>query len=317
MENNHEEENNHERFISILSDYGFKVTFGNESDTRFLKKALQALIKSPVAIKEVTFVQNEMKGLSADGRGGIYDIACTDENGNYFIVEMQLSIYPEFIQRLKFYALYRFNTFVKKGQYTFENLPKIYCIGILADNIFSDIDDYHNIAVLKNEKGELIDDQMSFITVELEKFDLEEVDCQTDLQKLIFTMKNLGKISEPTQFPEFWNEEWLNIAIKELDTRALTPEEHLIYEMTIAKNAVIVRKEDKKLREAIEKATEIATEKATKKATEITNLVVKTQTVKNALLKGLDVHLVAEIADTSIEFVKNIQQELLLKNKIQ
>ena len=26
-----------EGFISFLSDYGFKVTFGNESDTRFLR----------------------------------------------------------------------------------------------------------------------------------------------------------------------------------------------------------------------------------------------------------------------------------------
>ena len=30
--------NDNERFISILSDYGFKATFGNESDTTFLKK---------------------------------------------------------------------------------------------------------------------------------------------------------------------------------------------------------------------------------------------------------------------------------------
>ncbi|MCA0231075.1 MAG: Rpn family recombination-promoting nuclease/putative transposase [Bacteroidetes bacterium] len=151
-----EEYNENSRFISILSDYGFKVTFGNESDTRFLKRALQALLSSPIAIKDVTFIQNEMKGLTIDSRSGIYDIACTDENNNHFIVEMQLSEYPEFIQRMKFYALYRFNTFVKKGKYTFDNLPKIYCIGILANNIFSNIIDYHNIAVLRNSKGELI-----------------------------------------------------------------------------------------------------------------------------------------------------------------
>lgn len=30
--------NDNGRFISILSDYGFKATFGNESDTTFLKK---------------------------------------------------------------------------------------------------------------------------------------------------------------------------------------------------------------------------------------------------------------------------------------
>jgi PD-(D/E)XK nuclease family transposase len=90
------------RFYQTMggSPLRFKVTFGNESDTRFLKKALQALINSSVPIKDVTFIQNEMKGLTIDSRSGIYDIACTDENDNHFIVEMQLSDYPEFIQRM-------------------------------------------------------------------------------------------------------------------------------------------------------------------------------------------------------------------------
>ena len=289
-----EEYNENERFISILSDYGFKVTFGNESDTRFLRKALQALINSTIPIKQVTFIQNEMKGLTIDSRSGIYDIACTDENDNHFIVEMQLGDYPEFIQRMKFYALYRFNTFVKKGKYTFEDLPKIYCIGILANNIFSDIVDYHNIAVLKNQKGELIDDEMSFVTVELKKFKLQENECKTDLEKLIFTMNNLNTIPESTPFPKFWDEDWLNFAIKELDTKAMTPEQRLIYEMTVSANALAVKNENKKIQEA-EKRKEIS---------------VKTETISNALSMGLSIEQAANLANVSVDFVKSVQQEL-------
>jgi predicted transposase/invertase (TIGR01784 family) len=281
--------NEDERFISILSDYGFKVTFGNESDTRFLKKALQALINSPVAITEVTFVQNEIKGLTIDSRSGIYDIACVDENNNHFIVEMQLSEYPEFIQRMKFYALYRFNTFVKKGKYTFENLPKIYCIGILANNIFSQIVDYQNIAVLRNEKGELIDDQMTFITVELEKFNLQENNCKNDLEKLIYTMKNLHAITETTQFPKFWNEEWLNVAIKELDTKAMSPEQRLNYEMTISANALAIKNENKKIEEAENR--------------------IKIQTIKKLLkLKMLSHSQIAETVGVSEEYVIKLSE---------
>lgn len=92
--------NDNGRFISILSDYGFKATFGNEADTTFLKKALQALINSPLAIKEIAFVKNELTAITVDSRSGIYDIACIDENNQHFIVEMQLSEYPEFIQRM-------------------------------------------------------------------------------------------------------------------------------------------------------------------------------------------------------------------------
>lgn len=287
--------NDNERFIPLVSDYGFKATFGNESDTRFLRKALQALINSPVAIQEVTFIQNEIKGVTRDSRSGIYDLFCKDETGNEFIVEMQLSEYPEFIQRMKFYAFYRLNTLIRKGDYQFDNLPKIYCIGILAVSIFSHIADYQNIAVLKNQNNELVDEQMTFITVELDKFDKDLSAIQSDLDKLIYTMKTIHEVSEPTQFPQFWNEEWLRVAIQELDKRAFTPEQRLSYEMTISANALAVRNENKKIEEARE------TER----------FAVKTEAVTKALNGGkLTVEEIAEYNGTSVDFVLAVQRQI-------
>ena len=92
--------NENGRFISILSDYGFKATFGNEADTTFLKKTLQALINSKTPIKSIELAKNDISAITIDSRSGIYDIACVDEKDNHFIVEMQLSEYPEFIQRM-------------------------------------------------------------------------------------------------------------------------------------------------------------------------------------------------------------------------
>ena len=283
--------NNDERFISILSDYGFKVTFGNESDTRFLRRALQALIQSPVAIAKVEFIESEIPGLTKDSRSGVYDIACVDEKGNQFIVEMQLSKYPDFIQRMKFYSFYRLNTLIRKGKYRFEGLPKIYCIGILAVNIFPQIADYQNIAVLKNGKGELIDDQTTFITVELAKFRKRLANVQTDLDKLIYTMKTIHKVTKPKQFPQFWNEEWLEAAIKELDTRAMTPEKRMAYEMTLSVNALAIENENKKIEEARSE--------------------VKTEAVAKALNRGkLTAEEIAEDNGVSIDFVLQVQQGL-------
>jgi predicted transposase/invertase (TIGR01784 family) len=278
--------NDNGRFISILSDYGFKATFGNETDTTFLKKALQTLIDSPIVIEEVKFMKNELTAITIDSRSGIYDIACVDENDNHFIVEMQLSEYPEFIKRMKFYALHRFNTLVKKGEYRFENLPKIYCIGILAKSIFSQIADYHNVAILRNAKNETIDEQLSFITLELDKFTKSQNAIETDLDKLIFTMKNLHNITELSQFPTFWNEEWLQKAIAEVDLRNMSPEQKLAYEMTLSANALAIKNENKKIQES------------------------KIKTIKNALQKGLDVNLIAEIAEVPVELVISVKQEL-------
>lgn len=285
--------NDNGRFISILSDYGFKATFGNEADTTFIKKALQALIDSPIPIKTVKFVKNDISAITIDSRSGIYDIACIDEKDNHFIVEMQLSEYPEFIQRMKFYALHRFNTLVKKGAYKFDNLPKIYCIGILAKSIFSQITDYHNIAILRNTKNETIDDQMTFITVELDKFHKQANDVDTNLDKLIYTMQNLHTVTELSQFPTFWNEEWLKKAISEVDIRNMTPEQKLAYEMAISANVLAVKNENKKIMHAREEE--------------------KIETVKSGLVMGLTVEQCASLARVSLDVVLSVQKQLSIK----
>ena len=140
-------------FISLLSDYGFKVVFADESDTLFLRKAPQALLQHEVPIKKVRFLRNEFIGLTLEARGGMFDLICEDENRRTFIVEMQLGYYKHFIHRSKFYAFQRFNTLVSKGDYKFENLPPIYCIGILAKNIFPNSREYYHVGTLKNQIG--------------------------------------------------------------------------------------------------------------------------------------------------------------------
>lgn len=277
-------------FIPLISDYGFKATFGNEANTLFLRRALQALIKSEVPIKEVKFDKNTFEGITQDGRSGIFDLACTDENNNHFIVEMQYGDAPYFVQRMKFYALHKFNAMVKRGKFDYGTLTKIFCVAILANNILP-YSNYHTLANLRNERAELFDDQMTFITVELDKFILQEADCQTDLQKLIFTMKTIHTVTQPIQFPKFWDEEWLKVAIDELDSRRMTPDEKASLEILIARNAESVKAESRKIKQAIVQKN--------------------IETVTKALSKGLDIETIADIADVSIDFVRSIQQQLL------
>ena len=60
-------------FISMLSDYGFKATFGNQHHTLFLRRALQALIGSAAPITAVTFEQTTFEGPTLGSRSGLYD----------------------------------------------------------------------------------------------------------------------------------------------------------------------------------------------------------------------------------------------------
>ncbi len=273
-------------FIPIISDYGFKVTFGNESNSLFLRTALQALIRSEVPIREVYFEKSIFEGLTLDSRSGIFDLACTDENGNRFIVEMQMGNAPHFIQRMKFYGLHKFNTLVERGKFDYAALPNIYCIAFLEKSILPTAN-YHTLANLRDEQGELVDHQMTFITVELAEFDKVIADVLTDLDKLIYTMKTIHEVTEPTQYPPFWNEEWLQRAIDELDTRKMTPEERFQFARITAINAEAVNAEKRRIEE------------------------IQFEAVRKALLRGkLSIEEIAEDNGVTVDFVLNIQIQL-------
>jgi hypothetical protein len=144
---------------------------------------------------------------------------------------------------------------------------------------------------MKNQDGVLMDDQMTFITIELDKFNKTAVNCITDLDKLIFTMKEAHVVNEPTKFPQFWTEEWLKIAIDELDTRRMTPEERMAYVMTLSNNAIALQMQKQEKEEAVNEAVKKAIIKALKRG-------------------KLTYEEIAEDNSVSIEYVKALKQEL-------
>ena len=200
------------RFISMFSDYGFKVTFANETDTTFLKRAIQALIKSETAIEHIEFNKSELTAITKTSRGGLYDVTCIDEKGRRFIIEMQVQDLKYFIHRAKFYGFYHFNILVKKGQYRFNDLKKIYVISILGGTIYPDLEEYHHEVCLRNQHGALIDDQITHMLIELGKWDksVEEIErSNSDIDKLIYLMKTTNELtldesqSKEVDFPTF------------------------------------------------------------------------------------------------------------------
>ncbi len=211
-------------YIPFFSDYGFKVTFGNEKNTLFLRQALQALIGSDVPIEEVRFDKNTLEGATAESRSGVLDLSCRNALGDIFIVEMQMSLFRSIIQRLRFYAHSKLDAHIEKGQYTFTKLPKVYCIGILSKSIYTDRD-YHRIGQLRDEKGRVMASDDTYVILELDKFKKKPENCTSNLDKLIFIMKEAHNIAQGGQAaPPFAEEPWIAAALQELDTRGLSPD---------------------------------------------------------------------------------------------
>ncbi len=294
-------------YISILSDFGFKRAFADESNTLFLRKSLEALIQSPTEIEIVEFLKNDIAGLTSIGRGMRFDTACKDAEGNNFIVEMQLTPYDDFVQRAKFYTFHNFNTLVKKGPANpFKGLPTIYFIGFLANDIFPESEEYYHFATLKNQINEEIDRQIVYVFVEISKFDKKEDELENDADKLIYLMKNIEEIQRASALPPRLNEDWILQAMERLDKSIMSPQERANLEIAIVQEASDIAAWNDQLRKVEE--AEAKAEEAEAKAEEAEAKAEKSKIEVAKTLKenGIDIQLIAKSTGLSLEEVEQL-----------
>ena len=244
-----------------------------------------------------------MSGITKDSRGGLFDMACEDELGRTFIVEMQLVNLTHFIHRAKFYAFHVYNRMVRKVNYRFDDLKPIYTVSILAGQTYS-TKRYHQIGTLQNQQGELIDNQITHVIVELGKFDKSAEEATTDLDKLLYIMKLTDDTKQEAKLPDFWREGWLEEALHELETSNLTPEQRMMYEITIAGNMSEKYAREAEIKEAVDKEIEKAVEKAKEQA--------KEEAITNMIKSGvLTIEQIASIQEVDADKVRRLQSQIV------
>ena len=87
------------RFINPFTDIGFKRIFGQEINKDLLIDFLNALLKGERSVKDIRFLDKELLPEYEKDRSLIYDVYCTDDNGDQFIVEMQNREHVNFRER--------------------------------------------------------------------------------------------------------------------------------------------------------------------------------------------------------------------------
>ena len=92
-----------ERFINPFTDYGFKRIFGTELSKDLLIEFLNSLLPE-VHIEDLTFCNVEQFAQIENLRKAVFDVLCRNEDGEYFLVEMQRQPQKHFSDRILFYA---------------------------------------------------------------------------------------------------------------------------------------------------------------------------------------------------------------------
>ena len=78
-----------ERYISLLTDFGFKRIFGTDPNKDLLIDFLNSMFDGEQVVKDVTYLNSEHVGDVHSERKAIFDVYCENEKGEKFIVEMQ------------------------------------------------------------------------------------------------------------------------------------------------------------------------------------------------------------------------------------
>ena len=77
-----------DRYISLLTDFGFKRIFGTALNKELLICFLNSLFDGKQVVKDVKYLNNEHLGDVYVARKAIFDVYCEGENGEKFIVEI-------------------------------------------------------------------------------------------------------------------------------------------------------------------------------------------------------------------------------------
>ena len=181
------------RFINPFTDVGFKRIFGQEIHKDLLIDFLNNLLAGEKRITDITFLDKELLPDFAGDRGLIYDIYCTNEDGEQFIVEMQNKEQVYFRERALYYLSQAVARQGERGSDWKFNLKAVYGVffmnfelkGVMPEKFRTDV------VLADRDTHGLFSDKLRFIFLQLPYFKKEEHECENDFERWIYVLKNM------------------------------------------------------------------------------------------------------------------------------
>jgi len=196
-----------EKYVNPHTDFGFKRLFGSEFNKELLISFLNAMFHGEQVVRDVTYLNSECLGDRIDARRAIFDVYCENEKGEKFIVEMQ-NVYQEFFKdRTIYYSTFPIREQAHRGGDWDFHLNPVYTIGLLNFNFAEGLENarrwHHEIKLMEVDTHEVFYDKLTYIYVEIQKFDKTESELVTMYDKWMYVLKNLSRLmSRPAALQE-------------------------------------------------------------------------------------------------------------------
>ena len=186
-----------DKYINPFTDFGFKKLFGSEPNKDILISFLNEILPEKHRITDLTYAKNEQTGLREDSRNAIFDLFCTSQSGEQFIVEMQKAKQNYFRDRSVFYTSFPIQEQAQKGEWNYK-LESVYLIGILDFTFSEDAAEKqvrHEIQ-LKDQQCRVFYDKLTYIYLEMPHFNKREEELETNFDKWMYVLRQLPNLQE-------------------------------------------------------------------------------------------------------------------------
>ena len=186
----------YDRYVNFFTGFAFKKFFGTEANKGLLISFLNALLQGREEIKEISYLNTEHLGTQEYDRRAVFDVYCTNDRGEYFLVEMQKGEQQFFKDRSIYYSTFAIREQAPRGEWDY-GLKGIYTIGI--QNFCYDSNDpsyYHEVKLMDTATKEVFYDKLTFIYLEMPKFTKTESELETLFDKWLYAIRNLASLME-------------------------------------------------------------------------------------------------------------------------
>ena len=186
-----------DRYVNPYTDFGFKKLFGTEINKDLLISFINSLLHGKEVVKDLTYLNTEHLGTGESDRKAVFDVYCENENGEKILVEMQRGVQEYFKDRSLYYATFPIREQGQKGEWNYQ-LKAVYVIGILNFKFDKVHDNYyhHEVQLLDVETKEVFYDKLTFIYLEMPKFNKSEDELNGMFEKWLFVLRNLSRLME-------------------------------------------------------------------------------------------------------------------------
>ncbi|WP_072159258.1 Rpn family recombination-promoting nuclease/putative transposase [Persicobacter sp. CCB-QB2] len=187
-------------YIDPFTDFGFKKLFGEEESKEHLIDFLNQILPKEDLISHLQYGQNEHLPKTALDRKAIFDLYCTNQSGEHFIIELQRATQMHIVDRSIYYSSFLIQQQGRKGKNWNYQLQKVYVISILdfllEERLGLGNALIHHGQIMEIHQQQPLSNKLNYLFIEVPKFNKAPAELKNRKDQWLFLLKNLPNLQK-------------------------------------------------------------------------------------------------------------------------